>query len=254
MKPSIAQQKEFIYGVHPVLEVLRCGKREIYKIMVSLSRERKGIEDIIVLCQNKKIRVTELPGKKITDILKSPHHQGVVAEVSTPHYSDQRELISKLKTMNNGLFMLLDRIQDAGNFGGILRSAAAFGVDGILIPAEKSAKLTPGALKASAGVAERIPITTVKDTSSVLEFFSKANYKLIALEAHQGESIFHMDLRRPLVCVMGGEDQGVRQKIKDRCDAVATIPISGTVNSISVAAAAAVILSEISRQNSKDMK
>ena len=74
-------------------------------------------------------------------------------------------------------------------------------------------------------------------------------YAIGALEAHQGKSIFNIDLRRPLLCIMGGEDQGVRQKLKDKCDLVARIPIFENVNSISVAAAAAVILSEISRQN-----
>jgi 23S rRNA (guanosine2251-2'-O)-methyltransferase len=145
--------------------------------------------------------------------------------------------------------LILDQVEDPRNLGACLRTADAAGVDAIVVPKARSAKLSPAAQKAAAGAAESVPLIVVPNLARSLRWLSDAGVRLVGTDEHGDVGLFDADLLPPIAILLGAEGTGLRRLSREACDALIRIPMAGAVESLNVSVAAAVVLYEMLRQS-----
>ncbi|MBI3814068.1 MAG: 23S rRNA (guanosine(2251)-2'-O)-methyltransferase RlmB [Nitrospinae bacterium] len=242
--------KEVIYGINPVLEALRSGKRNFIKILIAAGAKGKAVYEIELLARARNINVErDLSLADIKNISGTEKHQGVAAIVSQRREIGLDELIEQLyKKDNKPVAAVLDGIEDPGNLGAIIRSAEALGVGGIIIPKDRAAGLTPVVVKRSAGAIEYIPIVRVTNISNTIEELKEKGFWVVGVEAGAERNCFSLSYDDPIAVVFGGESKGIRRLTKEKCDYLVSIPMKGRVSSLNISAACAIIFYEILRQ------
>ena len=238
----MTQDKIYIYGKHALIEALRHSPHALKKVFVSPNLKDPTL--IAMIDRNKVPRallsVSSLPG----DVKGSDTHQGVIGVLTldnlTIPYEKFAETLSKdPKTA----LVLLDEIQDPHNVGAIIRSAAAFGISGVLIPQHNQAPVTGTVVKVSAGMAFRIPLVTIGNINSTIHDLKKRGFWIYGLEGGKNVDIGTEKFTHPSVFVLGNESKGIRQKTREHCDVLLSIPIHPRCESLNVAASTAVVLS-----------
>ncbi|MGC9323110.1 MAG: 23S rRNA (guanosine(2251)-2'-O)-methyltransferase RlmB, partial [Desulfomonilia bacterium] len=169
----------------------------------------------------------------------TPHHQGVIARVSSYPYTALKDLLA-LKTI-----VMLDSIEDPQNLGAIVRSAYALAEAGIVIPENRSASITPAVVKASAGATERAYIARVKNLRVAAQELKKNGFWIVGLDTQAKECIRDIPRFAQTLLVLGGEDTGIRPLVAREIDVMARIPMKGPFNSLNVAQSAAIALYEL---------
>ncbi|MBI3599455.1 MAG: 23S rRNA (guanosine(2251)-2'-O)-methyltransferase RlmB [Nitrospinae bacterium] len=242
--------KEVIYGINPVLEALRSGKRNFIKILIAAGAKGKAVYEIESLARARNINVErDLSLADIKNISGTEKHQGVAAIVSQRREIGLDELIEQLyKKDNKPVAAVLDGIEDPGNLGAIIRSAEVLGVGGIIIPKDRAAGLTPVVVKRSAGAIEYIPIVRVTNISNTIEELKEKGFWVVGVEAEANKDCFSLSYNDPIAVVFGGESKGIRRLTKEKCDYLVSIPMKGRVSSLNISAACAIIFYEILRQ------
>ncbi len=239
---------ENIYGKNPVISLLETNKKRINKIFIAKGiKYDEKIKKIISLARQYKINVQETPREKL-DKLASESHQGIIASVSPIEYIEFKDLLSNLKNKNNAIIVILDKVEDPNNFGSIIRTSAAAGVDGIVIAKRRSSPVTSAVEKASAGTAEMVSITPVSNIASAVEKLKENNFWVIGAEAGAGKYYFEQDYSMNCALVLGGEDQGISPLVKKKCDILISIPMQKNINSLNVANSASILIYELVRQ------
>lgn len=179
------------------------------------------------------------------------HHQGVVAEFQPLEPLSEADLDALAEQRGPDLLLLaLDQVQDPHNLGACLRSAAAAGVDAVLVPRDRSAPLTPAARRAAAGAAEAVPLCEVANLARALDRLKDAGVWAVGLAGEARTSLYAIDLTGARVIVMGSEERGLRRLTAERCDELARIPMPGTMESLNVSVATGIALFEAVRQRS----
>lgn len=237
--------EEWIYGINPVLEALRAGRR-IRRIYVSSGRHEKTGQ---VRHEAGKSRVpVEIADISFFDRFPKGH-QGVAARVVQKGYISIDELLTIPEKKNEiALFVILDGIEDPRNFGAILRSADAAGVHGVIIQSHRSVSLGSEVAKTSAGAVEYVPVSVVPNIKHAMREMKEKGIAVIGSEAGEYPALWETDLSGPLAVVIGSEGQGARKTVKENCDIIVTIPMKGEINSLNASVAAGVALFEILRQ------
>ena len=239
---------EIIYGKNPVESLLQTNKRRVNKIYIAKGIKFDAkIKNIYSLAREHKINIQEIPREKL-DTLANGVHQGVAASVSPIEYADFDELIKTLKNKTNALLIILDKVEDPHNLGSIIRTAAAAGADGIIIPKRHSSPVTSTVEKASAGTAEMVNITQVTNLSTTIEKLKENNFWIIGAEADAPKYYFEQDYNMNCAIVLGGEDHGISTLVKKNCDIMVKIPMTKTINSLNVANAGSILIYEVVRQ------
>jgi 23S rRNA (guanosine2251-2'-O)-methyltransferase len=238
--------EEWIYGLNPVLEALRAG-RKISAVYLSASRREKVLELEEALGRR------GLQARKVDDsffeerFLKG--HQGIAARVEPRTYTDLDDLfLIPEKKGQTPLFLVLDGIEDPRNFGSILRVADAGGVHGIVIQSHRSASLTPEAVKASAGASEYVQISVVPNIKHAMRAMRESGITIIGAEAEGETAVWDMDLTVPVALIVGSEAEGMRRTVKENCDHIVRLPMQGSVNSLNASVATGILVFEIMRQ------
>jgi 23S rRNA (guanosine2251-2'-O)-methyltransferase len=234
-----------IYGLHPVLETLRAGKREIYEIYVS--RASYGDPDLKARLDAGSIPIRTVNDPAMLSISGSPHHQGVAARVGPFPYLDLEDVLAAEKDPP-GVIVILDEIQDPANLGSILRSSECLGAAGVLLAKDRSASVTPAAEKASAGASAHIPVARVVNVARTIERLKTEGYWIYAADRRAGRSFRSVDLTGKVALVFGSEGKGIRRLVRAGCDDGISIPMSGKIDSLNVAQTVAIMLSEALRQ------
>lgn len=239
MNPSAT---ELVYGLHPIEEVLRAGRRKISRLMVAGS-PRPSLEN---LASQFSIPVERVE-KSVLDSLID-HHQGVAAEVELYPYSDLHKILEAIKEAGNrALVLILDMLQDPQNLGTLIRTAEAMDVQGILIPKRGTAGVTPAVVSASSGACEHLRIAQVNLARAMAEL-KKADVWIAGLEnAAETRDIYTSELNTPLAIVVGAEGQGLRKLVRETCDFLIRIPMHGSVGSLNAAVAGSIALYEARR-------
>lgn len=173
-------------------------------------------------------------------------HQGAVAEVLKKPSDDIS--LDDILLKENPLLLMLDGVEDPHNLGACLRSAAAAGVDAVILPKNHSASITPTVSKVASGGAEAIPIFYVDNLNRVLEKIQGKNFWSVALAGDAISTIYELDFSQIQVIVMGGEQSGIHKQLKAHCDYQAKIPMTGKVESLNVSVATGIVLFEAMRQ------
>ncbi len=176
------------------------------------------------------------------------NHQGVMALMHPIASPSLDTLVEAVKKSPSKVLLALDSIQDPRNLGAIIRSAAAAGVSGIILPKDRTAPLSATAIKASSGSAFLVDICRVTNLASTLSRLKQEGIWIYGAEKNPSGSIYETDFTFPLCLVMGSEEKGIRRLVKEECDFFVSIPIRESVESLNVSVAAAVILFEINRR------
>lgn len=242
---------EIIYGRHPVIEALKAGTRNFKKILVAKTFEGDIVKKIISLAREKKIPVEFVAREKL--ICYAKNHQGIVAYVSPKEYLQYEKLIHSLKDKKNALICVLDEVEDPQNLGVILRSAACFGVDGIIVQKKASANISSGTAKASAGAIEYVPIVRVSNISQAIDGLKENGFWIYGAEMSGGE-IWKTEVTGRIALVIGNEHSGLRHLTKQKCDFLLRIPIHNNISSLNAAISASIIFYEINRQRHCEKK
>lgn len=169
--------------------------------------------------------------------------------METYRFSDISDLISSSKpSAHNRFLLLLDNIQDPHNLGALSRTALCAGVEGIIIPRDRSAGPGPTACKASAGALEHLPVAQITNMVKFIKELKRINFWIIGLDGESKQSVFSIDLTCNLAIIIGGEEKGIRLLVKKECDYLVSIPQSEQINSLNASAAGAVVMYEALRQ------
>jgi 23S rRNA (guanosine2251-2'-O)-methyltransferase len=217
----VGEGRERIYGRRPVAEAER-GRRRVHRVW----------------------RTPQTGAAELTRLAGSPDHQGVVAEVDPYPYAGPEDLLAR----TGSLIVALDQVQDPHNLGAVCRSAEVAGAGGVVIPARRAAAVTPAAAKASAGAVEHLLVARVRNLADWLGQAREAGFWIWGAEAEAPTPYTDVDFRQGLVMVLGGEGKGLRPRVAAACDGLVSIPRRGSVDSLNVSAAAAVMLFEALRQ------
>ncbi len=240
-----------VYGAHPVEEFLEVAPERARQLWVQAGREER-LDALIQRAQALGLRV-RVTGRDRLDTLAGAgvNHQGVVLEGDAFPYKGLEEVLGTCEGQAHACILVLDQVQDAGNLGAILRSAAAFGVTAVMIPKDRAAQVTGAVIRASAGQAWRVPVVQVTNLTRALEELQAAGFWAVATKVTPGEEVaplWSIDLKMRVALVLGAEQRGVRRLVAERSDFLAQIPMAPGVESLNVAACAAIALYEIARQ------
>lgn len=180
----------------------------------------------------------------------SPDHQGVCAEVDPVRYASADQLLA----LERPFIVALDQVQDPQNLGAIARSAECAGVSGLVVPERRSAEVTPAVCKASAGAVEHLPIAKVRNLADFLSDAKRADLWCYGADQEGAETYTAVDYGERLVLVLGSEGRGLRPRVAGACDALVSIPLRGRIESLSVSAAAAVLMFEVVRNRQAGLR
>jgi 23S rRNA (guanosine2251-2'-O)-methyltransferase len=237
---------EVLYGLHPVEEALKAGRRRFDHVMVARERDDTKLERLVALCRDCGVRVRQETREQLTQLAQTSAHQGVVALVHGQEFLAIEDLYAPATAGAARLLLALDGVEDPQNLGALLRVADGAGVDGVLLTERRSAPLSPVAVKASAGAAEHLRIARVVNLVRALEELKRQNLWIIGLDERGTCDYDQFDLTGNCVLVMGREGDGLHELVRRTCDHLLRIPMAGGVSSLNVSAAGAVVLYEAS--------
>jgi 23S rRNA (guanosine2251-2'-O)-methyltransferase len=221
---------------------------------VAESAERDDrLRDILKLAASRGTALLEVTRGELDRLTGGALHQGVALQLPAFVYAHPDDLLAAaLDSDHEPLIVALDSITDPRNLGAIVRSAAAFGGHGVLIPERRSAGMTAAAWKTSAGAAAHIPIARATNLNRSLRTYAEAGLTLIGLDGNSTTSLHDVpDVSGPVVLVVGSEGAGLSRLVRETCDYLAAIPISKSVESLNAGVAAGIALYEISRQRAQ---
>lgn len=229
-----------IYGKNMVLEALR-NKDKIKKVYLT-----KNNLDLIEKYKQKisKIQISSI---KELDVLASGNHQGIVAEVEEYGYVSLEEVIKKHKDDKNVSLAILDGLEDPHNLGAILRSADASGIDGIIIPKNRSVQLSSTVAKVSTGAIEYVDVIQVVNLVNTIKTLKENGYWIIGLELDGSVDYRKQDYTGKIAVIIGSEGRGISKLVKENCDYLVNIPMVGHVNSLNASVSASILFYEILR-------
>jgi 23S rRNA (guanosine2251-2'-O)-methyltransferase len=244
-------EQDLIIGVNPILEKLRASPDEISEILLTRGSLRPILKSLERDAEKLQIKVHLVDAKELDYLAHGQNHQGVLARVRAYPYAPFSELERIVASeARSQRVVILDGITDPRNFGAILRTAEAVAVGHIIIPKDRSVRITPVVLKASAGAANHLRIYRVTNLRRTIASLKRSGFWIVGLDANAMESYDSKEYPNKLGIVVGSEGRGLRPLISNECDYLVRIPMKGKVSSLNVSVAAAILLYEVSRQHS----
>ena len=247
-KQEADNEPTIVVGRRPVFELIRDASREVDKVLIKQGTGGGAISDIRRMAHERGVQVQFVPANRLDRLAGGAGHQGVAALTAPIPYLELDDLLAGVAPdldttrRNKPVLLLLDGIQDPHNFGAILRSAAAAGIDGVVVPRHGMAPLSAVTVKASAGTAGRIPIARVGNLTDTLYPLKERGFWVLGASGDGSESVWDVDVDRPLAIVIGGEGSGLGKRVAGECDHLVHIPMRGDVESLNASVAAGVIL------------
>lgn len=244
------EENQIIYGRNPVEELLSQSPEKVEKIYIKDSAGG-GLSRIISMASENRIPLQRVPGKKLHELAGPVNDQGVVAQVSMVTYLELEDWLLYVKLDQNPMVLVMDELEDVSNFGAILRTAAAAGVDAVLVPKHRQAPVNATVFKTSAGTAGRIPIIRVTNTNQAISKLKDSGFWVAGLDQNASVTLWDQDLQMPLVAIIGNEGKGIRKKTLEHCDFTLNLPMQNKVESLNASVTAALFCYEVVRQRTK---
>ncbi len=236
-----------IFGIRAILEALN-SEKPIDKVWLLKGTQSKLFEQLLYKLREKNIAFSFVPVERLSRFSEK-NHQGAVARIGALKTVEMEPLIEGImQTNKNPLFLLLDGITDVRNFGAILRSAAASGIDAVFIPSSGSAPLNGDTIKTSAGGAFKVPISKVNHLKDVLFYLKAQEVSILALTEKASQTIYQQDLKGPTALIFGSEDIGISSGVLKLADVKAKLPIENEIDSLNVSVACGIVFYEAIRQ------
>jgi 23S rRNA (guanosine2251-2'-O)-methyltransferase len=238
---------DWIGGRRPVAEALAAG-REARRLLISASaKPAPELRAITDAARRLNLPIDRAPTDQLTRIGGFDGHQGVLLEVGERHWADLDEILAR-SAEREPFVLVLEHLQDPTNFGTLLRSAEAAGVDGVIFPERGAAPLSAAAVKASAGASEHLLLARLPTIGEAIHELKVRGLRLVAADQQAPASAWESHLSGPLAVVVGSEGSGLSGATKRRCDLLVSFPMAGRVASLNASTAGALLLFEVVRQ------
>lgn len=236
-----------IYGVLPVLELLRAENRRVDKVWIADGSRENRLSEIIELCRSHSIAWNRVPRETFAKYLESGiNHQGVMAFASAADYVSTDDILEN--ATDPALLLILDGIEDPRNLGALLRTAECAGADGIVIPERRAVGLNDTVAKSSAGAIEFVKVAKTGNLNRFIEELKSRDIWVVGTSGDAKMNYTEWDWTRPSALVMGSEGSGLHRLVAENCDVLVNIPMYGKIDSLNVSVAAGVVLFEARRQ------
>jgi 23S rRNA (guanosine2251-2'-O)-methyltransferase len=239
---------ETVLGRNPVLECLRAGVPATALYVALGAQDDERLTESVTRAADSGIAILEVPRTDLDRMTTNGLHQGIALQVPPYDYLHPDELLRRALQTPPALLVALDNISDPRNLGAIVRTVAAFGGHGVLIPERRSASVTAVAWRTSAGAAARIPIARATNLTRTLKDWADHGLQLFGLDADGDTVVDDLDASGPVVIVVGSEGKGLSRLVRQNCDSVVSIPMCGAGESLNASVAAGVVLAEVARQ------
>ena len=236
-----------IFGLRPIIEAIEAGK-QLEKVYLKKGADGVLLNELAELCRSKRIHVQWVPIETLNYLTRNGTHQGAVALTAAIEYVDVYDMLAGIPEDETPLVVVFDGVTDVRNFGAIARSAECAGAHGLIMPVKNSAPVNAESMKSSAGALSVIPVSRVGSVRNTLRILQSEGMQIVAATEKSNTLLFEADLTKPTALVMGSEDVGISKEVLKMCDLQLAIPIVGSIESLNVSAAAAVMLFETARQ------
>ncbi|NLA73462.1 MAG: 23S rRNA (guanosine(2251)-2'-O)-methyltransferase RlmB [Clostridiales bacterium] len=244
--------RDIIFGRNAVAEAIKSG-RAIDTLLVARGAYSGSVPHIIAKAKESGIVVKDVDSKKLDFICANGVHQGIAAFAAIKQYSSVEDILLAAEQKNEPPFIVIcDKIEDPHNLGAIIRTAYAAGAHGIIVPERHSAPLSFVVGKASAGSVEYMPVARVKNITVTLKSLKEKGLFAYCADM-DGELYTETDFKGAIVLVIGSEGQGVSRLVKENCDFIVRIPMSGHINSLNASVAAGILIYEAVRQRNTEI-
>ena len=242
---------EWLFGRNPVEEVLACGRRTCTEIVLppAVPNEDDQIARIRDEARARRLVIRTMTRDQLDRLTRFGHHQGVALKASPYPYSDFGDMLESVRDDENAIVVVLDHLEDPQNVGSILRTAAAVGVAGVVIPEDRACGITPAVVRASAGGAEHVRVARVVNLPRAMKELQEAGVWLTGLDwGEDAKAYTAIDYKGRAGLVVGAEGAGLSRLVRETCDFRGVLPMPGGFESLNAGVAAAVALYEIVRQ------
>lgn len=235
-----------VYGKNPVKEAILSGIT-INKIYAQGTT--KEIYEIIKLAKDNKIVVVESDKQKLDDMVEGKNSQGIVASVTDFKYSEVDEILEYAKSKNEEPFVIiLDKIEDPHNLGAIIRTAECMGVHGVIIQKRNACQITDVVEKVSAGACSYLKVSRVTNITETIRDLKEKKLWIYGLDMEGASNLYDTKIDGAIGLVIGNEGQGISRLVKENCDVLVKIPMTGNINSLNASVSNAIGIYEIVRQ------
>lgn len=242
---------EVVAGRNSVVEALRADVPVKTMYVAGRIDSDDRVREALKIATERGIPILETPRGELDRLTDGAIHQGLALQVPPYEYAHPSDLIDP-QAPGIPLIVALDGITDPRNLGAIVRSVAAFGGHGVVVPERRSVGLTASAWKTSAGAAARVPVAMAPNLTRALEDYRKAGFFVLGLDMDGDVSLPDLELAtEPLVIVTGSEGKGLSRLVRETCDQVVSIPMSSAVESLNAGVATGVTLYEVARRRAK---
>ncbi len=235
-----------VYGLSPVIEALRAGKRDIRRIILARGARSARFDEIRRLARERGVPCVEEPRERLDVLANGGNHQGIVALVSAAAFADADDILASLT--DPALLVLLDQVEDPHNLGAIVRTAECAGAGAVIVTEHHAVGLTETVVKASAGAVEYLPVAKVTNLSNYIDAVKKRRIWVVGVERDGEMNYTEWDFTQPTAIVMGSEGKCIRRLVREHCDAVVSLPLAGKITSLNVSVATGIVLYEALRQ------
>lgn len=258
----MTEKAKYVYGKNSVKALLESAPERVFKIFVAENlKPDKRLQAIQEMAYNARIPLQQVPRQKLDQMIKGQEapgasegeqaiHQGVLASVAPKALLSLPELLNackrKIERGEKPRLLLLDGVTDPRNFGAILRVADAAGIDGVIVPKHHSAGFGPAVSKTASGAEETVNVAQVANLNNTIRDLKEAGFWIAGAAHDPGALDYHKQgYDMPMALIMGSEDKGLADLVRKNCDFLVKIPMHGTVDSLNVATATAILLFEM---------
>lgn len=236
---------EFIYGLWPIIETLRAGRRKVEKLVMANNLDEKGlVGEIITTAKERGVDVNKVQRRILDDIAEGSNHQGIALRVGTYPYVEIEDILQRASERNEKPFILvLDLLKDPQNVGSLIRVADAVGIHGVVMQDRRAVSVTPAVVASSSGAVEHLLVAQVTNLVNAMKELKENDVWLVGMDVGPNvPPLDKTDLNMAIGMVMGSEGEGLRRLVRDTCDLLVTLPMRGQVGSLNVATAGSIAL------------
>ncbi len=230
---------QYIYGKNVIITRFQKGE-EVEEVLVS-----SHFNDSRFLKFFDFIQVTRVTDNELDRLTGGAVHQGIVARIKTYEFTSLDKLLKQTSGISNPLIVMLDGIEDPHNFGAILRSCEAMGVQGVIVPKHRSAPLNATVAKVSTGAIEYVPVVQVTNLTQTIHKLKEKGFWIVGAEATNAKDYREIDYKMPTLLIVGSEGKGISRLVLEQCDFKVKLPMLGKINSLNASVATAVLLYQI---------
>lgn len=238
-----------VFGLHSVRTLLQQRPERALKLLLQKGRDDARVAEIAQLARNASVKIEHREVAELDRLAGGDRHQGACLQMRPTAVLGEGALDELLDPLTvPPLLLILDGVQDPHNLGACLRTADAAGAHAVIVPRDRAAGLSPTVRKVASGAAETMPLIQVVNLARTLRWLKERNIWLIGTDDQAPKTLYETDLRGPMALVLGAEGPGLRRLTRESCDALVSIPMLGTVESLNVSVATGVVMYEALRQ------